>query len=401
MQSQTRRFCAFPKNGAHPLENDSGVRIVQPGTEGGNEEIPLWYTLGGDDAGQDARAFHDPFRDRHRASPRAKQQGMTMRLSDAFQEGFRVINRNWQLIAVQVIAMILILIGFMFVVVLPVVITFFLLGIDLTVLTTIDALPYSFSEFVNKYFLLFAVAAAFFLFYLLLVTVITVFLFGASSGIIAESVKNPAEKFTLPRFFAAGRRLFFPMVRYLTAAGSILLLLALIIVLIFIGLFALYDSIKGSQATVGLFIGLFLVLSIIVVTLFLVTASLAAFFYGTAVLIFRENTAFASFKEATLFLYHRQNAYWLYCLLFGISILLSLLIMLAGIPLGALPIIGTFLSIPYQIFSVILQTYFSFFITASLFTYYYHVALPTGTPSTPGTYISLPEPPRHDDAPQA
>lgn len=323
-----------------------------------------------------------------------------MRLSDAFREGFTVINRNWQLIAIQVIAIIITLIGFIFVVILPVIIAIFVLGVDLTLFTNIEAMPDSFSEFVTKYFLLFVVASAFFLVYLLLVTVVTIFLFGASSGIIAESVKNSEEKFSLRRFFAEGKRLFFPMVRYLTAAGFILLLLALVIALIFIGLFALYDSVKSMHMPVGLFIGLFLVLSIIAVTLFLVTASLAAFFYGTAILIFREKTALASFKEAALFLYHKQNAYWLYCLLFGGSILLSLLIMLAGIPLGALPVIGPFFSIPYQIFSVIIQTYFSFFITASLFTYYYHVAVSIGTPSTPVTHTSLPEPPRPDDAPQ-
>jgi hypothetical protein len=323
-----------------------------------------------------------------------------MRFTDAFKAGFRVINRNLPLVAVQIVAMIINIAGLIFLVVLPIVIAIAIMGIDITMLSDMKTLPYSIGGYIGRYFFLFLIGIFFILLYLLIVTTFALYVFGASSGVLAHSVQYPSEKLSLKLFFSEGNRLFLPMIRYMTAASLLFLLLLVVGILVLIPLFTVIESIKSMNMTAGFFFGIFFILLALSVMLFAITACLAVFFYGSAILIFRGKKAFASIKEAARYLYRRQNAYWLYCLLLGGSVGLSLVLALVGMPMSAIPVIGPLFSIPYHLLTYVIQTYFSLFVTSAIFVFYFSTEEVIEIPSTPAIDTLFPESPGQPEPPQ-
>lgn len=294
-----------------------------------------------------------------------------MKYIDAFKEGFGLINRNWQLVAIQTVVLIINCLGFFFVVALPIIIAVIMTGTEIENFPDIRELPHAFSRYLTEYFVLFLVGLFFLLVYIVVVSILAIFMYAGSSGVIAHGIRNPLEKFSLKRFFSEGKRLFFPILWYLTVVGLLLTVLFLIGVLVFASIVFFVDYFKEMDTTLGLFVGMFLMLFSAATALFVITFALAATFYGTGVLIFKGAGAFASIKEAVACLYGNPSAYWLYCILFVGSVAVSLLLMLAGIPFNMIPLVGPILSLPYQLFVYVVQSYFGFFIIAVIFLYYF------------------------------
>lgn len=319
-----------------------------------------------------------------------------MRYRNAFIEGFNLINRNWQIVAIRVLVMVINIACFFLFVGVPVFITLVVMGIDIGEISNLQAIPENILDFLTKYFVLILIALAFLLIYLLIITILVIFMYGASSGTLVYGIIKTSENFSLKRFFSEGKRIFAPMVRFLTAAGLIMIVVAVIISLIFISVISLSEYFKQANTVIGLFSGMFLMVFAIAVSLFLITAVLALTFYGTAILLFSGKGAIASLKEASVYLYDRQSAYWLYCILLGLSLVLMLLLMVLGIPLNMIPVIGSILSIPYQIITFVIQSYFGYFTLSVIFTYYYHTANATGSPSVEEKNISFSKSPGQD-----
>ena len=77
-----------------------------------------------------------------------------------------------------------------------------------------------------------------------------------------------------------------------------------------------------------------------------------------------------SLKEAIMYIYKKQSAYWLYCVLLGGTVVSAVILMLMSLPFSKIPIIGALLSIPYQFFTYIVQSYLGLLIMAVIFKYY-------------------------------
>src|SRR5574340_882120 len=137
-----------------------------------------------------------------------------MTYSDAIKGGFRIINRNWQLVAVQAGMMIANCIGFFVVVGIPLGIAFVVFGLDLTGLADTRDIIGIFrdpSALLTKYMGLVLIVLTSILFYIAIVTTVGIFVFGGSAGIIGRAVSDPSRKFSMKLFFAEARKIFFPL----------------------------------------------------------------------------------------------------------------------------------------------------------------------------------------------
>jgi hypothetical protein len=312
--------------------------------------------------------------------------GKNMTYVEAIKSGFNLINERWQLVAIQAGMMIANCIGFFVIVGIPLGIAFVLFGLDLTGLAEsrniIDVLRNPL-ELLSKYMGFVIIIVLSFLVYLLIATIIGIYVFGGSIGIIGRGIQEPSLKFGIRSFFREAKRLFFPLMWFSLVMGLIFIVIAFILGLFGGGIAALVQVLKSQDSTLGLFIGIFLALLLALFAIGMILIALAVAVYGIAALFFKGTGAFRSVRESALFLWDNQNAFWLYMLLFMAYILASFVFMLISYPFNLIPIIGTIISFPLQLVLYIVQSYLGLVIIATIFIYY--SSFEFGNGAYPGT----------------
>ncbi|MBI4680218.1 MAG: hypothetical protein HY753_03140 [Nitrospirae bacterium] len=173
------------------------------------------------------------------------------------------------------------------------------------------------------------------------------------------------------RFFSEGKRLFSPLIGFTAIIGLIFICVAFILGLFGGGIGALVSSAKEHEATLALFLGIFFSLLLFCIGLTLIIATIALALYGVAAMVFKGIGPVKSIKETMGYLYHQPKALFLYCIAFGGYILVSFLLILIGAPFNLIPIVGTIIAIPYQLFSYAIQSYLGLVIIAITFLYYF------------------------------
>jgi hypothetical protein len=297
-----------------------------------------------------------------------------VRYTEAIQSGSRIVNRNWQLVPIQVGAMFASFVGFFIVVGIPLAIAFIIFGLDLTELSRFEDVFRTFrapSEILSKYFALVLLVLTSLLLYITAVMAVGIFLFGGSIGVISRTITGSAEKFQFGVFLSEGKRLFFPLVGFTSLVGLIFILVAFVFGL-FGGLIKAVVSVAREQeATLALFLGVFfsLILSVIVLTLILVTLSVTA--YGSAVMAIKGEGPVKSLKESVRYLFEHSHAFSLYCLVFFGYLIVSFVVVSVSYPLGMIPLIGSLLAIVYHFGAYVIQSYIGLVLIATLFSYYY------------------------------
>jgi len=301
-----------------------------------------------------------------------------MTYTDAVKSGFSLINRNWQLIAVQVGMMIVNCIGFFVIVGIPLGIAFIVFGLDLTGLAEMRDLmgllrhP---TELISKYMGLVLIVVTSFLLYLLIVTTAGLFIFAGSVGTVGRAVLDPLRKFSMKLFFAEAKRIFFPLMWFSLCMGLIFIVIAFILGLLGGGVAAIVQSARSQDSTLALFLGIFFSLVLALCAIIVILAAIAVTVYGIAVLFFKTAGAIRSCREAVTFLWNRQSAFWLYVLLFFAYLIASFILMLFTYPFNLIPFIGTLISFPLQLVSYVVQSYIGLSIIATIFIYYYEAEI--------------------------
>ena len=116
-----------------------------------------------------------------------------MTFVEAIKEGFRLVNRNWQLVLIQIGMVFISAIGAFIIVGLPLAIAFIIFGIDLTGLTDVRDLMATLrgpSEILSRYLGLVLIILTSILLYVLLVALLGIYIFGGSIGIIGRSLSS-------------------------------------------------------------------------------------------------------------------------------------------------------------------------------------------------------------------
>lgn len=300
--------------------------------------------------------------------------GENMTYSAAIRNGFKLINKNWQLVLIQLGMMILSCIMFFVFVGIPLAIAFIIFGIDLVELSRLrdffGAIK-SPSDIISRHTGLVLVFLASILFYLLLVLSIGLYVFGGTVGLIGKIIKENTVRFNMKTFFSEGKRLFFPLLGFTAMIGLIFLGAAFILGIFGGSIAAIMSFAKDREATIVLFLSIFFSLLLFCIGIAFIICIIALALYGIASIVFKGSRAINAIKETIKYLYRNPDSLWLYCIVLGVYIFISFLLILFGTPLNLIPIIGTILAIPYQLFSSIVQSYLGLVILATIFIYYY------------------------------
>lgn len=314
-----------------------------------------------------------------------------MRYIEAIKEGLKLVHRMWQLVLVQLGMVLISGIGFFVFVGIPLAIAFILFSIDLTGITQKDILyllkeP---SEIISKYFgvLLFVITGL--VVYIMAAITFSIYVFGGSVGVVGKAIENRNLKFNMHLFFSEAKRLFLPMIGFTTLVGIILIIAAFILGILGGAIVALISYVKSQDSTLALFISLFFSLILILLLLVLFFGILSITIYGTAALSIKGTGPLKSLKDAINYIMKHPDAFWFYLILFGGYILISFMLVLLSYPFKLIPVIGAFISFPYQLISYVFQTYVGLIIIAIMFVYYY------STEIYKVTAVESPAPPSH------
>jgi hypothetical protein len=303
-----------------------------------------------------------------------------MTYSETIREGFRLVNSRWQLVAVHIGMMIFNCLGFFIFVGVPLGIAFIIFGLDLSALSGMNSvfeLLKNPAGLFSRYFGLALMVIASFLFYMLIVTTVWLYVLSGSAGIIGRALLEPSRGFSMSAFFREAGRLFFPMLRYTFFVG--LLFIAVTFALGLLGglSVAVVSAAVSQDSTLALFLKIFFSLILLVAGMTLILSVLAVAVYGVAMLFFRGEGAVKAFRSSFSYLWHNQKAFWLYILLLAGYILASFALMTVVYPLNLIPIIGTVLSLPFQLISYAIQGYLGLVLIASIFVYYFDAEVRT------------------------
>ena len=302
-----------------------------------------------------------------------------MTFVEAIRDGFRLVNRNWQLVLIQISMVFISAIGAFIIVGLPLAIAFIIFGIDLTGLTDVrDVLgmlrgP---SDILSKYLGLVLIILTSILLYVLLVALLGIYIFGGSIGIIGRSLRDRSLKFHMGVFFGEAKRLFLRLLGFTSVIGVISIVAFFFLGILGGGIAALVSFAQTQDSTLALFFGTFFSLILFVIALFLILGILSIALYGMASLFFKDTGSAKSVREATRYLIRNPNAFWLYAVLFLGYLVAFFLLILLSYPFTLIPLIGTILSFPYQLVSYTFQTYLGLMIIAAIFAYYYSTEFP-------------------------
>ena len=297
-----------------------------------------------------------------------------MTYGDAIKNGFRLVNKNWQLVLIQFGMMLVNCIGFFVFVGIPLAVAFVIFGLDFTDMTELKNLPWTIkdaSEIITKYLGFIIVLAVSFLVYLFVAASVGLYFFGGSAGMIGRAVKNSADRFNMNTFFSEGKRLFWPLAGFAAIIGIIFLDVAFVLGVFAGGIVVIISIAKGDETTLAVVLGIFLSLLLFCIGLAFIISSIALTLYGTAAIVLKETGPWQATKDTIKYLYRNPAALWLYCLVFGGYILTTFFLVLLGTPFSQIPLIGAIIAIPYQIVSYALQCYLGLVIVAAIFIYYF------------------------------
>ncbi len=303
-----------------------------------------------------------------------------MRYIEAIKDGFGLINRNWQLVLIQVGMVFASILGFFIVVGIPLAIAFIIFGVDLTGiadLRDIFGMLRGPSDILSRYLGFILIIIASILLYILAVTVLGMYLFGGSVGIIGMSITDKTLTFSMRRFMGEAKRLFLRLLAFTSVIGLIFIAAAFLLGLLGGGIAAIVSYARSQDSTLALFFGTFFTLILIILSLSFILGSLSVTLYGIAALYFKGSGAFRSIKDSVQFLVKYPNGFWLYAVLFVGYLLASFLLGLLNYPFTLIPFLGTILSFPYQLFSYVVQTYLGLVIIAVVLSYYYSKEFPS------------------------
>lgn len=301
-----------------------------------------------------------------------------MTFTETIKSSFNIINKNWQLVAIQFGMMVINLLGFFVMIGIPLGIAFVIFGLDLTGLAETRDIAGLFKNpdaLFSKYLALILIVLTSFLFYMVIATTLYLYVMGGSVGVIGRSILEPSFRFSMKEFFTEAKKIFFPLMWFSFILGLIFMVVAFFLVLLGGGITEIVSFAKSQDSTLALFIGIFFTMILTLIGSIMIFITLAITAYGMAALFFKREKAIKAFNSSVSFLWNNQPSFWLFVLLLAGYISASFLMILITSPFKFIPIIGTVISFPVQIFSYIAQSYIGLIIFAAVFIFYYNVAI--------------------------
>jgi hypothetical protein len=288
-------------------------------------------------------------------------------------EAFRIVNRNWQLVFVQLASLFISFISFFVIVGTPIAVAFIIFGLDLTDMLKqqdiAEAIKGSAALF-SKYFGIALVILLSLVFYLVFNIMLWIFTIGGTVGIIKDYVVGGIKQFSLKQFYWDGRKFFISMLIFTTVIGLIFTVIAFLLGLMGSSAYSISNSAADSGSKMLIFLSTFLYLLLISAGILLIVVSMALIVFGIANIVFNRMKAVETIKATTSYLYENPFAILFYGLLiFGYASVVFLAVLI-GSSFTAIPFIGTIMTFPYQITLYMVQAYMNLVMFAAVFIYF-------------------------------
>lgn len=281
---------------------------------------------------------------------------------ECIKEGFRITNKNWQVVVLKIAVAVVNLAGFFIFVGIPIFIAITSLGIDLA--QAKDILPGIFEnpiEVLSKYLGLVVLIFIALLIYLTVAFFLILYFFSGTLGILRNAVIDEQYKFSFASFMEEAKKIFSPLLWLFSIA-----FLATLSILIILGLsagFLIYviHAYGRLVTTFSIFVTYFF--SLFGIAIFLVAVIFTA--YAAIDLVVVKGRVITSFKNALTFTIDKPIAFLFYIFLFVGLIAANFILIAVGTSIRAIPLL-----IPYQLISYGIRSYLGVVMWSSLLTYY-------------------------------
>ncbi len=285
------------------------------------------------------------------------------------KEGFRLAHKNYQLILIQIAVTLIIFIGFMLFVFVPLAIAFVFFGIDLS--RTADFLDIfkNPEPYISRYLGLIVLIFATFVVYICFASILSIFALSGILGVLRSSFLNRQYKLSLSSFFKEGRSLFSSVLGF-----AFILLLALIAVSFILGALAgigfSVTNIYTENSFPSLFIAYFLGLLVIFIGILIAFGFIAVSAYALTIIVVERTRTLDAFRMSFNFLKKKPSALLFYAVIALGYMIIDFMLIIMNYPFTLIPLIGTFLNIPYTMLSYILLNYLLIVASGSLIVFY-------------------------------
>ena len=282
---------------------------------------------------------------------------------ECIKEGFRITNKNWQVVLLQVIVLVINFVGFFLFIGIPIVLAIASLGMDIAY--TKDILSGLFenpAELFSKYLGLAILIFTSFTFYLILASVLILYAFAGMLGVLSKAALNKEYKFSFHSFFEEAKRFFSPLLWLFSFA----ILIVIVIFIVFGVLAGILISFSETLPPVSLFITYFL--GLLGIAIGFASAILSA--YAAIVLVVEKGKVISAFKNALNFIKHKPFAFLFYIILIVGIIAVNIVLITLGISFSAVPVIGILAAVLFQIMINIVQSYLIVVMWGSLVVFY-------------------------------
>lgn len=292
---------------------------------------------------------------------------------ECIKEGFHITHRNWQVMLLKIAVTIVNLVGLFFFVGIPIAAAVVFMSVDIANIK--DILPGIMSEnplgFLSKYLGLIVLMLISLILYLTIASVLMLYVFGGTLGVLRNAALNIQYKFSFPSFFKEAKKLFFPLLWLF----SIALLVITVVIIVFgivtgVAFFVIQVLSGGSETTLSVFVVSFFTLLIVFLSLIIGFASVIFTAYVAITLVVEKKKVIDSFKKAWDFVKNKPMAFLFYIILVSGIMGVNILLVLLGGSFQMIPMISILISIPYQLIAYAVQIYLNVVMWSSLVVFY-------------------------------
>jgi hypothetical protein len=290
---------------------------------------------------------------------------------ECIKEGFSLTHRNWQLILLRAAVALINLFLLLLFMGIPLLIIFISVGIDMA--QARDLLPELLSspeEIIPQYLGTIVLLLVSFTVYLLVVSVITLYVFGGTIGILRKAALDVQFKFSMTTFFQEAKNLFFPLL-WLFSFVILIVTAMLIIFGIMAGIaFAVVHLYGESGSTLSVFVVSFFTLLLIFFGIVGGLGSVIFTAYAVIALVVERKGTIDSLKNTWSFIKNKPISLLFYIILVVGITGINILLMIIGGTIRLMPIAGLFINIPYQLVYYAVQVYLGIVLWSSLLIFY-------------------------------
>ncbi|HWR89555.1 MAG TPA: hypothetical protein VN260_04815, partial [Dissulfurispiraceae bacterium] len=254
------------------------------------------------------------------------------------------------------------------------------------------------AELLQRYFAMAIVLILSLLIYISFIALLWVFVVGGTVGSLTDLILGRTDRSTLRSFFEQGRRYFIPLFLFSLLIGVIVIMIAFILGVLGGGVSAVIEYAQSQEATLALFLGIFFSLILLSAGGMMILVTLSVTVYGMAEITFNRTGPIGALRETLSYICRFPAATGFYSLLIVGYMIANILVIFLVSPLALIPIVGSILSLPFQVFISLVQGYLGLVVLASVF-YYFRETGYRVSPPEEGTDSDTSDQPVEEPAP--